>query len=497
MIQVILKGHKNIYDTRELTKLFDSEVEISEDTSLLSEEKDFVISQLTKDIQGNSRAMVQGTIHGKTAEYELPVKPPAEDISPREKALVFDKNQREALRSCLFIVLRELTGKKPAWGIFTGIRPVKIVQNMLEASMSYEEIFRVLREEKFLEKDKARLLIDISKEERDLIYPLEQRAINIYISIPFCPSRCYYCSFPSNDLYRKEGEVEQYVATLLKELRASIKIINQKNIKVNTLYVGGGTPSILSVKQFEDLFSTLQELQGYATLKEITVEAGRPDTFSMEVLQCLKDQGVGRISLNPQTMNEETLVAIGRKHSPEQIHQAYDMIRKVGFESVNMDLIIGLPGENSESLDHTLREIAKLQPENLTVHTLAIKTNSYFKDHQELLTLGEKGVLEMLDKVDLFTKEHDYIPYYMYRQKNMLGNFENVGYSKRGQESLYNMKIMSEKETILGFGAGAVSKVVNLTTDEVKRVPNIKGLGHYMDRIEEALEKKEEILKKF
>jgi coproporphyrinogen III oxidase-like Fe-S oxidoreductase len=196
-------------------------------------------------------------------------------------------------------------------------------------------------------------------------------------------------------------------------------------------------------------------------------------------------------------MNEKTLVAIGRKHTPQEIHKAYDMIREVGFESVNMDLIIGLPGETLESLGHTLEEIGKLQPENLTVHTLAVKTNSYFKEHQELLTLGERGVLQMLDKVEAFTNRHQYIPYYMYRQKNMLGNFENVGYSKKGRESLYNMKIMAEKETILGFGAGAVSKVVNLKTDEVKRVPNIKGLGHYMDRIEEALEKKEEILKNF
>ena len=497
MIQVILRGHKNIYDTRELTKLFDPEVEILEEMAQLSGEDDFVISQLEQDASGNHQAFAQGNIHGKTSDYQLPVKKPDDNLEPREKALAYDKNQREALRSCLFMVLKKLTGKKPPWGIFTGIRPVKIVQNMLEDSITYDEIFRELRDEKFLEKDKARLLIDIAKEERRILYPLEQRAINIYISIPFCPSRCYYCSFPSNDLYRKEGEVEEYLGILLKELQASIKIINQKNIKVNTLYVGGGTPSILNQKQFEDLFSILQELQGYSTLKEITVEAGRPDTFSMELLQCLKDQGVGRISLNPQTMNEETLVAIGRKHSPEQIHQAYDMVRRVGFESVNMDLIIGLPGETKASLDHTLGEIAKLQPENLTVHTLAIKTNSYFKEHQDLLTLGEKGVLQMLDTVDAFTKEHAYFPYYMYRQKNMLGNFENVGYSKKGHESLYNMKIMSEKETILGFGAGAVSKVVNLKTDEVKRVPNIKGLGHYMDRIEEALEKKKEILGKF
>ncbi len=497
MIQVSLRGHKNIYDTRELTKLFDSEVEISEDPAQLAQEKNFVISRLEKDASGNDRAVVQGKIHGKIAEHQRTVKIPDKRLGSREQALAYDKHQREALRSCLFLVLRELTGKMPVWGIFTGIRPVKIVQNMLEASMSYEEIFQVLTEEKFLEKDKARLLIDIAKEERRLIYPLEQRAVNIYISIPFCPSRCYYCSFPSNDLYRKDGEVQQYLTKLIKELQASIKIINQKNIKVNTLYVGGGTPSILNRHQFEELFDVLQELEGYSRLKEITVEAGRPDTFSVEVLQCLKDYGVQRISLNPQTMNEETLVAIGRKHSPEQIHQAYDMIRRVGFESVNMDLIIGLPGETSHSLDHTLQEIAKLQPENLTVHTLAIKTNSYFKEHQDLLTLGEEGVLKMLDKVEDFTKEHDYTPYYMYRQKNMLGNFENVGYSKKGRESLYNMKIMSEKETILGFGAGAVSKVVNLKTDEVQRVPNIKGLGHYMDRIEEALEKKEEILEKF
>lgn len=494
MIPVMISGHKNIYDTRELTKLFDESVEVFEDTDHVPPTEDFVISQLQEDEQGNYQAFAKGNIRGKTAEYRIPVKKPSAKLGPKEYRLAYDKNQREALRSTLFMVLKEVTGKKPAWGIFTGIRPVKIVQNMLEAAKNFDEIFQELTEEKFLEPEKARLLIDIAKKERDLIYPLKQRAINIYISIPFCPSRCYYCSFPSNDLYRKEGEVEEYLANLHKELKASIKIINQKNIRVNTLYVGGGTPSILNRKQFEDLFAVLQELEQYPRLKEITVEAGRPDTFSTEVLQCLKEQGVGRISLNPQTMNQKTLEAIGRKHTPEQIHQAYEMIRQVGFESVNMDLIIGLPGETLASLNKTLEEIAKLQPENLTVHTLAIKTNSYFKEHQELLTLGEEGVLEMLDRVQDFTKKHHYIPYYMYRQKNMLGNFENIGYSKVGQESLYNMKIMSEKETILGFGAGAVSKVVNLSTDEVKRVPNIKGLGHYMDRIDEALKKKAEIL---
>ena len=231
MIQVSLRGHKNIYDTRELTKLFDSEVEISEDPAQLAQEKNFVISRLEKDASGNDRAVVQGKIHGKIAEHQRTVKIPDKRLGSREQALAYDKHQREALRSCLFLVLRELTGKMPVWGIFTGIRPVKIVQNMLEASMSYEEIFQVLTEEKFLEKDKARLLIDIAKEERRLIYPLEQRAVNIYISIPFCPSRCYYCSFPSNDLYRKDGEVQQYLTKLIKELQASIKIINQKNIK--------------------------------------------------------------------------------------------------------------------------------------------------------------------------------------------------------------------------------------------------------------------------
>ena len=497
MIQVVLQGHKNIYDTRELAKLFISEVEVVEDPADLREEADFILSQLEQDARGNLRALAQGSMGGKTADYQVPVINPKESLRPRERALAMDKNQREALRSTLFMVLKELTGKKPVWGIFTGIRPVKIVQNMLEASWSDQEIFEELTKEKYLKEEKARLLMDIAKKERDLIYPLEQRAVNIYISIPFCPSRCYYCSFPSNDLYRKEGEVQEYLTALHRELEDSIEILNRKNIKVNTLYVGGGTPSILNRQQFEDLFALLKGLRGYSRLQEITVEAGRPDTFSLEVLECLKDHGVGRISLNPQTMNEDTLVAIGRKHSPEEIHRAYEMIQKVGFDSVNMDLIIGLPGETEASLDHTLKEMEKLQPENLTVHTLAVKTNSYFKEHPELLTLGEEGVLSLLKKVEEFTRNQDYTPYYMYRQKNMLGNFENVGYSKRGKESLYNMKIMSEKETILGFGAGAVSKVVNLETDEIQRVPNIKGLGHYMDRIHEALEKKREILERF
>lgn len=497
MIQVVLQGHKNIYDTRELTKLFIPEVRILEDLAELSPGEDFAISRLEKEALGNLQAFAQGSIAGKTANSQVPVASPGAGLSPRERALALDKNKREALRSALFKVLMELTGKKPVWGIFTGIRPVKIVQNMLEASKNQQEIFETLTKEKYLEEEKARLLMDIAKKERELIYPLEQQGVSIYISIPFCPSRCHYCSFPSNDLHRKKGEVQAYLRALHRELEDSIKIINRKNLRVNTIYVGGGTPSILDSQQFKDLFRVLKGLRGFSRLKEITVEAGRPDTFSVEVLTCLKDQGVGRISLNPQTMNQETLTAIGRNHSPEEIHRAYDMIEKVGFDSVNMDLIIGLPGETPASLDHTLGEIEKLQPENLTVHTLAVKTNSYFKEHPELLTLGEEGIRSMLEKVETFTRDQGYIPYYMYRQKNMLGNFENVGYSKKGKESLYNMKIMSEKETILGFGAGAVSKVVTLKTDEVRRVPNIKGLGHYMDRIQEALDKKREILEDF
>ncbi len=496
MIYVGLKGHRNVYDTRELTKVFVDKVKILTDGEDPKNMPDYIESRL-KINKSDEFAVVEGFIAGKKKRGIRRVNEASRNLPEPLREEMLDKNRRDALRSALFEVLSTLTGKKPPWGVLTGIRPVKIVQNFIDGGKTEFEIYKELTENKYLAKEKAQLLIGIAGKERQLIYPLDEKGLNFYVSIPFCPSRCRYCSFPSNDLHRQEEEVDRYLFALKKELNTTIDRINEKGLKVNTIYIGGGTPSVLSAEQFESLFATLKKLKGYENLKEITVEAGRPDTFSLPMLKALKENGVQRISLNPQTMNQETLILIGRNHTPEEIYKAYEMVGQVGFSSVNMDLIVGLPGETIKSLEKTLKDINKMQPENLTVHTLAIKTSSYFKRNEHLITQSEEEVLKMLDYVREFTLRESYEAYYMYRQKNMLGNFENVGYSKTGYESLYNMKIMAEKETILGFGAGAVTKIVESKGLRIHRRPNVKGLGHYLQRVDEVILEKQKILNEF
>ncbi|MCK9268536.1 MAG: coproporphyrinogen dehydrogenase HemZ, partial [Alkaliphilus sp.] len=383
------------------------------------------------------------------------------------------------------------TDAKVPWGILTGIRPTKIVHSLLEQGLDEEEILSILIDEYYIDNDKAMLLLNIAKIEHGFVYPVDEKKISLYIGIPFCPTRCLYCSFPSNSLKRSSHLLDDYVDTLCKEIEGVAGSIKKTGKKVQTIYIGGGTPTTLSIPRFASIFDTIKRVVDLNYLEEFTVEAGRPDTIDYEKLMFLKKEGVTRISINPQTMNNLTLEAIGRGHTAEEIIKSYKMATEVGFENINMDIIIGLPGENSSHVRHTMEQLQRLSPSNLTVHTLAVKRASRLKEIEKDYSLSaQQEVTDMLDITQNYAESMGLKPYYMYRQKHMVGNLENIGYAKPGYECIYNIQIMEEKQTIVALGAGAVSKFTFPKENRLERVPNVKNLEHYIKRIDEMIGRK-------
>ena len=376
------------------------------------------------------------------------------------------------------------------WGILTGIRPIKIVHDLLDRNVNEVKILKVLTKEYKLAPQKAELIINISKRQRKYIYPLDKDRFSLYISIPFCPSRCVYCSFPSVPVAIYSSFIENYRDKLLWEIQKVKELMEGKSI--NTVYIGGGTPTAIPSKDLEKIIEAVYLNFGKENIKEFTVEAGRPDTINKEILGMLNKHNIDRISINPQTMNDETLKLIGRNHNKEDIKRAYHLVKGMGFKAINMDLIVGLPSEGKDEIINTLMEVEKLDPENLTVHTLAIKRGSKFKETMDRYIVGSQDTIEeMIQETTNFANKMDLNPYYLYRQKQMMGNFENIGYSKEGMECIYNMAIMEEKETIMAAGMGAVSKIFFPEEDMIQRVPNFKGMKEYLERTDELIERKE------
>lgn len=396
------------------------------------------------------------------------------------------KNQ---LKQLIYGVLSDYTGRTLPWGTLTGIRPVKIPMSLLEQGKSNVEIADYMRSAYLCSNEKTALAVSIANREREVLKGLDYReGYSLYVGIPFCPSICLYCSFSSSPLNRWEKQVDTYLEALFSELRFLGKAY--KGRKLNTIYVGGGTPTTLDPSQLDLLMSVLEECFDYENLKELTVEAGRPDSVSPEKLQVLKSHGVTRVSVNPQTMNQETLNIIGRKHTVEQTKEAFHMAREAGFDNINMDLIVGLPGEDLPQVRHTLEELRLLGPDSITVHSLAVKRAARLKLFQdEYRRMGLKNSQEIMDLAYFSCVEQKLYPYYLYRQKNMAGNFENVGYAKVDKAGIYNILIMEEKQTILAAGAGAASKFV-FGADHIERVENVKDVAQYIGRIGEMIERK-------
>jgi len=496
MIKVKCVGHNYEYEIRELLKMFfkSDEIEINcmnseqeSDENLNANavsSEDILISMLSLD--GN-----KATAISKLTGHEERIEEKLENMNEHESK----RAVKILIKRSLFNLLQKRKSTKVPWGILTGIRPTKIVHELLAKGFSEDNILSILINDYCLENSKAELLLSVAKTEHKFIYPIDETKVSMYISIPFCPTRCLYCSFPSNPLKQSAHLVDSYVDSLCKEIEGVAELIKAAHKKVQTIYLGGGTPTTLSVPQFARIFDTIKANINLEHLEEFTVEAGRPDTIDYEKLMFLKKSNVTRLSINPQTMNDCTLKEIGRDHSVKELIESYKMAVEIGFENINMDTIIGLPGEDPKMVEYTMNEIKKLSPVNLTVHTLAIKRASRLKDHEEEYDLAEQQeVMDMLQITQDYAEDMGLKPYYMYRQKHMVGNLENIGYSKPGYECIYNIQIMEEKQTIIALGAGASSKFTYPKENRLERVPNLKNLEQYIERVDEMIERKRKFL---
>lgn len=393
----------------------------------------------------------------------------------------------------LFLCAKQIRNKILPWGTITGIRPGKQVREMLESGKSEDKIYKYFKTFYAISDQKFQLALNVAKNEAEIIKTNNKNDMSLYIGIPFCPSRCLYCSFVSTDLSHSSKYLDNYLECLKKEIEYAAYKLKQTPFQIRNIYFGGGTPTSISSHQLENLFKTIYKNIDMSNLEEFCVEAGRPDTIDEEKLKIMKEYGVNRISINPQSMNEKTLKLIGRSHTPHQIENAFSLARKVGFANINADVIAALPKENVADFMHTLNEIEKYSPENITVHTMSIKRGSAL--HQSLAGYNlteRKTAEEMLDFSQMFMQNTNRVPYYMYRQKNMMGNLENVGYSKPGFFSRYNINIMEEVESILALGGGASSKAVSKNRERIERVFNFKSPIEYIRRFDEILKKKDE-----
>ena len=391
----------------------------------------------------------------------------------------------------------------PEWGTMTGVRPTKIAMNEILSGKEVSEVRKSLKEVYCCSSEKTELGMGIALREAKLLKACNyEDGYSIYIGIPFCPTTCLYCSFTSYP-YEKFGHLsDEYIAALKKEIKFVSEVMSGK--RLTSIYIGGGTPTTLTAEQLKSLIGYIQSLFPVKESYEFTIEAGRPDSITMDKLNVMIDMGVHRISVNPQTMQQKTLDLIGRRHTVEQTVEAFKMARKAGFDNINMDLIIGLPGETVEDFEDTLRQVKELDPDSLTIHSLVVKRASRLRSTLE--EVGEYGradgelekawrMEKMLEIGQEFAKRNGYMPYYMYRQKNSAGHAgstgqENIGYAKKGKECLYNILIMEEKQTIVACGAGASTKLYHKELGQVSRIENVKSIHDYIERIDEMIDRK-------
>ncbi len=401
---------------------------------------------------------------------------------------------KNRIKRNLYRLLEKRTGRSLPWGTLTGIRPTKIPMTKLEEGWSREEIADFMKETYFAGDDKIALSVEIAERERELLSRISyENGYSLYVGIPFCPTTCLYCSFTSYPIGKWEKRMDEYLGALFRELEYTAD--RMKGKVLDTVYFGGGTPTSLSAEHLDQVISKVEELFDLSGVQEFTVEAGRPDSITREKLEVLKRHGITRISINPQTMNQKTLDVIGRRHTVDMVKEKFALAREMGFDNINMDLIIGLPGERMEDVAHTLEEVRRLSSDSLTVHSLAIKRAARLNlEWDQYADMGMVNTQEMIDLTARFAREMGMEPYYLYRQKNMAGNFENVGYSLPGKACIYNILIMEEMQTIAACGAGTTTKVVFPQENRRERTENVKDVDQYIQRIDEMIERKEKLL---
>lgn len=418
--------------------------------------------------------------------------------SSREFKLNKKLTYKEDIKKSIFQYFTEKTGKLMPWGTLVGIRPSKIALSLINDGKESDYIIDHFKEHFNTRSDKTELCINVAKVEEEFVNR-DKNTISVYIGMPFCPTRCLYCSFTSNPIESCKSIVDPYLKSLYFEIDKTAEYIKENNLNIQCVYFGGGTPTAVNDTQFEDTLRHIYNsfIEGN-TVKEFTVECGRPDSITLSKLENMKKYKVDRISINPQTMNNDTLKLIGRRHSVEDVVDKFNMARQYGFEHINMDIIVGLPGEGLTQVKKTCEEIYKLHPESVTVHGMSVKRASKLYENIvnkiEFATPEQDELNLMYEETVNLTRNLNMNPYYMYRQKNMVGNMENIGYTIKGNVGLYNIQIIEERQTIIACGADASTKVVFLDENRIERHGNVKDVREYIGRVEEMVQKKLNLL---
>ncbi len=476
-MNLCLVGHKFRYELEKLVRIFMPFEKIEFfDERILSE-----CCAVTELYDNTAKAELY--LSGEKANCELNLE-------------INDEKEKELkLALCLYECFVKVTDYKPQWGILTGVRPAKLYSRLV-SNNGEESADSWFRDTLKVSDKKLKLCKEAVAGEDKITSLSESDYFSLYISVPFCPTRCSYCSFVSHSVEHAKKLIPEYVEFLCKEITETGRIARELNLKLQTVYIGGGTPTTLSASQLERVMSTIKENFDLTSIKEYTVEAGRPDTITKEKLTTIKNVGATRISINPQTMNDSVLAEIGRKHTALQTVEAFNLARQTGFDNINMDLIAGLPTDTLENFKATVNKILELAPESVTVHSLSMKRSSTLNMEGRLPEI-EVGKIadQMVDFANITLSQKGIVPYYMYRQSKTVGNLENVGYAKKGYECLYNVYIMDETHTILACGASAVTKLKQPKGPLIERIFNFKYPYEYIDRFEEIISRKKGINK--
>ncbi len=421
------------------------------------------------------------TLDGKTVSASRRIKAADETV----------RSRRRALQQSYYLAATQLLPAPPAWGALAGVRPTKITTKHLLEGGNAKSAEKLLQDVYFVTPQRRKLALDCSLSTAHAASLLSEKDVSLYVGIPFCPTRCAYCSFVSRTVGKRTELIAPYLDALLKEIKLVGQLMANSGRTVRTIYIGGGTPTTLSVQQMNTLLEAIRDAFNLSRLIEFTVEGGRPDTLNEEKLVAIAAQGVDRMSINPQTMMDPVLRACARPHTAADVLRAYRDAENAGFQAINMDLIAGLPGDTTEDFRHSLDTVAALRPANITVHTLALKKDADLFQHRDNLPSAE-DVTQMVDYASATLRGLGYKPYYLYRQKYMSGSFENVGWSRDGRDCLYNIYMMEEVHSIVSVGGGSISKV-NLPDGKLVRFPNPKFPEQYIEMIDSVLEKKKEM----
>ena len=475
-MKLVLKGHDERYTVEQsLMNLFPGELPVYE--PILPGDESWAVITLREE--DGCRVTVELRHGGKTA---------AQACRATLSGTEFEQEgqRRHAIARCFFLAARAVTGATPPWGMLTGVRPDKPVTWALAEGKTADEARAMLEQEYFVTPSRAALALETGSAALTAARRLGPKDIDVYVGIPFCPTRCAYCSFVSQSVERSFALVPPYVDALIEEIRSGGQMVREQGLRVRAFYMGGGTPTTLTAEQMDRVLTAFEEFFDLDGCEEVTVEAGRPDTITAEKLAVLKSHGVTRVSVNPQTMEDHVLRAIGRCHTAGDIDRAMELVAKYGFPHVNMDLIAGLPEDTPEGFRRSLDACLGFGTDNVTVHTLALKKGSRIL-LEGLSIPGPEAVAEMLDYAAPVLRSAGYAPYYLYRQKYMSGSFENIGWCRPGGECWYNIDIMSELCSILSFGAGGSTKMVEPGTNHIERVFNLKYPKEYTERPEKGL----------